>query len=76
MDGKKLKAVNPTSRKNKGLFIVNAWLTKKRLCIGQERVDDKSNKIEAIPKLLKEIDITDAKVSIDAIGCQKKLQVR
>ena len=73
MDGKKLKGVSPTSRGNKGLFIVNAWLSENRLCIGQERVDDKSNEIEAIPKLLKEIDITDAIVSIDAIGCQKEI---
>jgi predicted transposase YbfD/YdcC len=73
LDGKKLRGVNPTSRGNKGLFIVNAWLSENRLCIGQSRVDDKSNEIEAIPKLLKEIDITDAVVSIDAIGCQKEI---
>ena len=73
LDGIKLKGVSPTSRGNKGLFIVNAWLSENRLCIGQERVDDKSNEIEAIPKLLKEIDITDAIVSIDAIGCQKEI---
>lgn len=73
LDGKKLKGVNPTSRGNKGLFIVNAWLSENRLCIGQERVDHKSNEIEAIPKLLKEIDITDAVISIDAIGCQKEI---
>lgn len=73
LDGKKLKGVSPSSRGNKGLFIVNAWLSENRLCIGQERVDDKSNETEAIPKLLKEIDITDAIVSIDAIGCQKEI---
>ena len=73
LDGKKLRGVNPTSRGNKGLFIVNAWLSENRLCVGQERVEDKSNEIEAIPKLLKEIDITDAIVSIDAIGCQKEI---
>jgi predicted transposase YbfD/YdcC len=71
LDGKKLKGVSPTSRGNQGLYIVNAWLSENKLCIGQERVDDKSNEIEAIPRLLKEIDITDAVVSIDAIGCQK-----
>lgn len=73
LDGKKLKGVSPTSRGNQGLYIVNAWLSENRLCIGQERVDDKSNEIEAIPRLLKEIDITDAVVSIDAIGCQKEV---
>lgn len=55
------------------MYIVNAWVSENRLCIGQERVDDKSNEISAIPRLLKNIDITDAIVSIDAIGCQKEV---
>jgi predicted transposase YbfD/YdcC len=70
-DGKKLRGENPTSRGNKGLYIVNAWVAENKLCIGQERVSDKSNEIDAIPKLIKEIDITDSVVTIDAVGCQK-----
>jgi predicted transposase YbfD/YdcC len=73
LDGKKLKGVSPASRGNQGLFIVNAWVSENRLCIGQVRVDDKSNEIEAIPQVLKSIDITEAVVSIDAIGCQKEI---
>jgi predicted transposase YbfD/YdcC len=70
LDGKKLKGVSPTTKGNKGLYIVNAWVCENRLCIGQKKVDDKSNELTAIPELIKEIDITDALVSIDAIGCQ------
>jgi len=70
LDGKKLKGVSPTKKGNKGLYIVNAWVCENRLCIGQKKVDDKSNELTAIPELIKEIDITDALVSIDAIGCQ------
>ena len=55
---------------NKGLCIVNAWGCENRLCIGQKKVEDKSNELTSIPELIKEIDITDALVSIDAIGCQ------
>jgi predicted transposase YbfD/YdcC len=73
LDGKKLKGVSPKSRGNKGLFIVNAWVAENKLCIGQGRVEGKSNEITAIPKVLKEIDITDAVVTIDAIGCQKEI---
>jgi hypothetical protein len=68
LDGKKLRGENPQSRGNKGLYIVNAWVAENKLCIGQERVVDKSNEIDAIPKLLKEIDITDSVVTIDAMG--------
>ncbi len=70
LDGKKLKGVSPTTKGSKGLYIVNAWVCENRLCIGQKKVEDKSNELTAIPKLIKEIDITDALVSIDAIGCQ------
>ena len=70
IDGKKLKGVNPTSKGNSGLYIVNAWVSENRLCIGQEKIEEKSNEITAIPSVLKQIDLTDAVVSIDAIGCQ------
>ncbi|GHS96154.1 hypothetical protein FACS189421_00710 [Bacteroidia bacterium] len=73
LDGKKLRGVSPTSRGNRGLYIVNAWVAENRLCIGQKKVEDKSNEITAIPSLLDEIDIEDAVVSIDAIGCQRSI---
>jgi predicted transposase YbfD/YdcC len=73
IDGKKLKGVSPTTRGNKGLYILNAWVAENRLCVGQARVDDKSNEITAIPKLLDQMDITGAVVSIDAIGCQRAI---
>lgn len=73
LDGKKLRGENPQSRGNKGLYIVNAWVAENKLCIGQERVADKSNEIDAIPKLLQEIDITDFVITIDAVGCQKHI---
>ena len=72
-DGKKLKGVSPTSRGNKGFYIVNAWVAENRVCIGQKKVDHKSNEITAIPSLIEELDITDAVVSIDAIGCQRDI---
>jgi len=73
LDGKKLRGVSPNSRGNKGLYIVNAWVAENRLCIGQQKVEDKSNEITAIPALLDEIDIEEAVVSIDAIGCQRSI---
>jgi predicted transposase YbfD/YdcC len=72
LDGKKLKGVSPTSRGNRGLYILNAWVAENRICIGQKRVEDKSNEITALPSLIEELDITDAVVSIDAIGCQRE----
>jgi Transposase DDE domain len=36
-------------------------------------VDGKSNEITAIPKLLRQIDVKGATVSLDAMGCQKRI---
>jgi predicted transposase YbfD/YdcC len=41
--------------------------------LGQVKVDAKSNEITAIPKLLERLDITGAIVTIDAMGCQRKI---
>jgi predicted transposase YbfD/YdcC len=70
LDGKKLKGVSPTSRGNSGFYILNAWVSENRFCVAQEKVQDKSNEITAIPKVLESLDITDAVISIDAIGTQ------
>jgi len=73
LDGKKHRGVSPTSRGNSGFYIVNAWVAENRICIGQKKVEDKSNEITAIPLLIDELDITDAVVSIDAVGCQREI---
>lgn len=70
LDGKKLKGVSPTTKGTDGFWIVNAWVSENRLCIGQERVEAKSNEIDMIRPLLSQLDITDAIVTIDAMGCQ------
>jgi len=53
--------------------MVSAWAYQNRLVLGQTKVDSKSNEITAIPKLLKRLDIQGATVTIDAMGCQKKI---
>ncbi len=56
--------------------MVSAWATENHLVLGQVRVDDKSNEITAIPELLRLIEIEDCIVTIDAMGCQKKIAER
>ena len=38
---------------------MNAWVSENRICVGQEKVKDKSNEITAIPEVLKSLDIED-----------------
>jgi len=53
--------------------MVSAWAQQNSLALGQVKVDEKSNEITAIPKLLSRLDIAGAVITMDAMGCQKKI---
>lgn len=55
------------------LNMVSAFAGDSRIVLGQEKVTDKSNEITAIPKLLELLDVSGSVVTIDAMGCQKKI---
>ena len=55
------------------IHMVSAWSSSQRLVLGQTKVDDKSNEITAIPKLLDLLTIKGAIVTIDAMGCQRDI---
>lgn len=53
--------------------MVSAFSTELGIVFGQERVDQKSNEITAIPELLETLYVQGFLVSIDAMGCQKEI---
>jgi predicted transposase YbfD/YdcC len=55
------------------LHLVSAWVGANSMTLGQVAVEDKSNEITAIPKLLQLLELEGALVSIDAMGCQKEI---
>jgi predicted transposase YbfD/YdcC len=55
------------------LHIVSAWASEEGIALGQVATEDKSNEITAIPLLLGRIELTDALITIDAMGCQKEI---
>jgi len=54
-------------------YIVSAWASESGLALGQVKVKDKSNEITAIPELLQALHLKGCIVTIDAMGCQKKI---
>jgi predicted transposase YbfD/YdcC len=50
--------------------LVSAFVDANRMVFGQLAVADKSNEVEAIPRLLGLLDVRGATVTIDAAGCQ------
>ena len=73
IDGKKLRRSHDKRHEREGMWMVSAWVSESRLVLGQQRVEDKSNEITAIPELLAALDITGCVVTIDAIGTQSAI---
>lgn len=71
IDGKALRRAH--NKDDAIPFVVGAWAAESGLTLGQVKVDDKSNEITAIPQLLSILDLSDSIVTIDAMGCQKKI---
>lgn len=72
IDGKSLRGARNRNG-NCNVHIVHAWVHEHGMLIGQQKTDEKSNEITAIPALLEQLDIKDATISIDAAGCQKNI---
>ena len=51
----------------------SAYVHENHAVFGQLKVNDKTNEITAIPKLLEMLELKDATVTIDAMGCQKQI---
>jgi predicted transposase YbfD/YdcC len=73
IDGKKLRHSYDTANDRPAIHMVSAWACSNRLVLGQVKTKDKSNEITAIPELLKLLDLKGNIVTIDAMGCQKKI---
>jgi predicted transposase YbfD/YdcC len=73
IDGKTLRNSGAPSVGLKALHLVSAWATEAHLSLGQIAVDEKSNEITAIPRLLELLDLHGVMVTIDAMGCQKAI---
>ena len=73
IDGKTVRRSFQTKGGRDPIHMVSAFAARQRLVLGQVKVADKSNEITAIPKLLAMMDIVNAIVTIDAMGCQREI---
>ena len=73
IDGKTIRNSNDDTNSKSAIHLVSAYASENRICLGQEAVHEKSNEITAIPKLLEVLTIKGCIVTIDAMGCQKKI---
>jgi predicted transposase YbfD/YdcC len=71
LDGKALRRALDADQNSK--VIVSAWAQSNGLVLGQLKVDDKSNEITALPKLLRALELSGCIVTVDAMGTQKQI---
>ena len=73
IDGKTLRNSLDNATGLSAIHMVSAFATDARLVLAQQKVDEKSNEIKAIPKLLNLLDLKGQIVTIDAMGTQKAI---
>jgi predicted transposase YbfD/YdcC len=73
IDGKTLRRSFDRASGKAAIHMVSAWATANRISLGQVVVDEKSNEITAIPKLLEMLELSGCLVTIDAMGCQTEI---
>jgi predicted transposase YbfD/YdcC len=73
IDGKTLRRSFDAASSKAAIHMVSAWATANSISLGQVVVDQKSNEITAIPKLLEMLELSGAIVTIDAMGCQTEI---
>lgn len=73
IDGKTARRSHDKAIGKDAIHMVSAWANESGITLGQRKVDDKSNEITAIPELLDLLYVRGCIVTIDAMGCQKKI---
>ena len=73
IDGKALRGSFDKAAGKTAVYMVNAYVHENHTVFGQLKVDEKSNEITAIPKLLEMLDLKESTVTIDAMGCQREI---
>lgn len=73
IDGKTLRRSFDAASSKSAIHMVSAWATANQISLGQVVVEEKSNEITAIPKLLQILEISGCLVTIDAMGCQTEI---
>jgi len=76
IDGKTLRRSFDRAAEQSPLHMLHAWSVGQRLLLGQLAVDEKSNEITAVPKLLEMLSLKGCIVTADALNCQRAIAAK
>ena len=70
-DGKTMRGTSSSDKGLNAIHMLNAWSHDQGICLGHMKVDDKSNEIPAVPKLMELLDLKGTIITADAMNTQK-----
>lgn len=76
IDGKTVRRSKDSKNGKRPIHVVSAWAVENNLVLGQNKVDEKTNEIKAIPELLEILCLNGCIVTIDAMGTQKEIAAK
>jgi predicted transposase YbfD/YdcC len=76
IDGKTLRGSFDRATGKSPLHMIHAWCADQRLLLGQLAIEDKSNEITAVPKLLELLTLKGCIVTADALNCQRAIAAK
>lgn len=76
LDGKTLRRSFDKASGKESLHILNAWAVTRGICLAQMEVGEKTNEITVVPKILNQLDIKGAVVTVDALNSQKEIAAK
>ena len=72
-DGQTERGTRDKTNHINGIHLLSAWSGHNNICLGQIKVDDKSNEITAMPVLMEALDLKGTIVTADALNTQKAI---
>lgn len=72
-DGKTIRRSFDHATGIDAIHVINAWSHENDFCVGQLKVDGKSNEITAMPALMRLMDVKGNVITADALNCQKDI---
>lgn len=72
-DGQTERGTRDKTKNINGIHLLNAWSADNEICLGQIKVDDKSNEITAVPLLMESLDLKGTVITADAMNTQKTI---
>jgi len=76
IDGKALRGTAAANTKQEMVHVLRAWVSKAGISAGQVVCREKSNELEALPRLLELLELKGTLVSIDAMGTHPHIAER